>query len=59
MTRERDLGIVGGVVAANAILIGAALSTTRPFLYLAVAAGVGTFINLTFLVANRLWQERR
>ncbi len=57
MTRGRDLSIVGGIVAANAILIGAALATSRPIHYLLVAAGVGTFINLTFLVAGRLWER--
>ncbi len=58
MTRGRDLSIVGGVVGANALLIGAALATTHPIYYLLVAAGVGTLINLTFLLAGRLWQER-
>ncbi len=57
MTRGRDLSIVGGIVAANSILIGAALATTRPIYYLLVAAGVGTFINLTFLFAGRLWER--
>ncbi len=57
MTRGRDLSIVGGLVAANAMLMGAALATTRPLYYLLVAAGVGTFINLTFLVAGRFWER--
>ncbi len=43
---------------ANGILLGAALATARPACYLAVAMGAGTLLNLAYLMAGRLWQER-
>ncbi len=45
-----------GIGAANGILVAAALTTSRPVHYLALAVLAGTFINLTFLVASRLWE---
>ncbi len=58
MSREGSFAVLGGTVTANAILLGAAMATSRPLYYLAMAAVVGTFVNLTFLAAGRLWQQR-
>ncbi len=58
MVRGRGFAIVGGAAVANAVLMGAALATTRPIQYLVIAALLGTFINLAYIIAGRLWQER-
>jgi len=58
MSPGRSLATVAGISFANALLLGAALASTQPLFYLAVAAGVGTLLNLTYLLAGRLWQER-
>lgn len=55
---NHHLASVIGISMANGILAGAALASSRPVYYLAVAAAVGTFINLTYVLAGRLWQVR-
>ncbi len=58
MRQTSTVAILAGIGIANGILIGAALATTRPLHYLLVSAGVGTFINLTYLFAGRLWARQ-
>ncbi len=58
---DRGRSIVGAVILSivNGILLGAALATAHPGCYLAGAMGLGTCVNLTYVMAGRLWQERR
>ncbi len=58
MARGHGLIAVIGISMANGILLGAALATSRPVFYVAVAMGVSTLLNLTYVMAGRLWQER-
>ena len=58
MRQASTVTTLAGIGIANGILIGAALATTRPLHYLLLAAGVGTFINMTFLFAGRLWARQ-
>ncbi len=56
--RKGSLITVIMVSLANGILLGAALTTSRPGCYLVVAIGAGTLLNLAYVMAGRLWQER-
>ncbi len=56
--RKGSLITVILVSIANGILLGAALTTARPGCYVALAIGAGTFLNLAYVMAGRLWQER-
>ncbi len=58
MRHANTITTLAGIGVANGILIGAALATSRPLHYLLLGAGVGTFINLTFLFAGRLWARQ-
>jgi hypothetical protein len=51
-------GKVIGLGVANGILAAAALATTSPAHYLAVAVGVGAFITLTFVLCSR-WRAAK
>ncbi len=55
---NQRLAMVIGLSMVNGILAGAALASRRPACYLVIAAAAGTFMNLIYLVAGRLWQPR-
>ncbi len=58
MRQASTVTTLAGLGIANGILIGAALATAHPLHYLLLGAGAGTFINLTYLFAGRLWARQ-
>ncbi len=56
---NRGHGFATAVVLSlgNGLLLGAALGTARPMQYLALAVGLGTCVNLAYVLAGRLWQR--
>ena len=57
MIRGYDLGPMVALSLANGVLLGMALAASRPAYYLVLAATVGTLLNLTYVMARRLWQR--
>ncbi len=55
---NRGHGFIPAVALSlgNGMMMGAALTTSHPLQYLALAAGVGTFVNLTYVLAAKLWR---
>ncbi len=56
---SQRLAAVMGICMVNGILAGAALASARPAYFLALAAAAGTFLNLTYVLAGRLWRVQR